>query len=487
MNHPSFMKVFSRNLFLIFSIIFFVSLKMDTLSVYTIPPSAQSVCTGDLDLDGFNDIIVGHNYNDAHNFGGVSILRNQGWGFFALTDSIYAYANEWAIAVAQLDSIPLKEILFSKYDPTLHLDYIGIEFNSNTGDVVYLNTLNSGGIDCLTTGDIDGNGFNDIVFASNQGCFWGIFYNYGNRNFSAAQIHHVTTYYPSSLAVADLNNDGRDDIVICGQIIDVYFSYPSGFQNLQLSAGGFSGGVAISDFDLDGNKDILGNSGMGSTALVMYRNNGNNTFQRMPDFVFQPSCDRFFVADFDNDGLPDVMYQHGNTGYILWYNIGNFQLANSQTISVPSIGEPTRNFYCADLDNNSFSDIITVRFDYYNIANNVDIRFNDGHGHFLTDPIVGIHSFTGIISFDLKNYPNPFQDETIFNFNLKETALVELSVFDLQGKFVACLINQKMEGGSQIIKWRGLDNGGQPCKPGAFIAYLKVNGKICHAIKVIKT
>jgi len=43
-----------------------------------------------------------------------------------------------------------------------------------------------------------------------------------------------------------------------------------------------------------------------------------------------------------------------------------------------------------------------------------------------------------------------------------------------------------MKGGSHFIKWHGLDNGNQPCEPGAYIAYLKVNGKIYYAIKLIK-
>src|ERR1039457_1057810 len=97
-------------------------LKMDTLSEYNVPPSAQSICAGDLNLDGFNDIIVGNSFNYTSNFGGISILRNQGWAYFAFTDTVYAYANEWSVATAQLDTIPNKEILFSKYDPILDLD-----------------------------------------------------------------------------------------------------------------------------------------------------------------------------------------------------------------------------------------------------------------------------------------------------------------------------------------------------------------------------
>ena len=108
------MKILYRSSLLICLLLIVVSLKKDTLSGYTVPPSAQSVCTGDLDLDGFNDIVVGHNFNDVYNFGGISILRNLGWGYFAFTDSVYAIANEWAVATAQLDADPHPEILFLK-------------------------------------------------------------------------------------------------------------------------------------------------------------------------------------------------------------------------------------------------------------------------------------------------------------------------------------------------------------------------------------
>ena len=464
-------------------------MKMDILSEYIVPTQAQSVCTGDIDADGFQDIVIGHNYNFNLGWGGVSVLHNIGWGYFSFTDSIYAYANEWSVAAVNLDSNPKDEILYSIYNPTLVLDYIGITFNNNLNDTAILNTHNHGGIDYIAYGDIDGNGFTDIAFASSQGHFWGIFYNYGNRNFSAPEIHQVS-YSPNDLTIGDLNNDGRDDVVLSGNAVYVYFSYSSGFQELDLSTGGGGDDIAISDFDGDGYKDILCNGGNGYTftSFFVYKNLGNNNFQKEPDFNFYTACGSFNVADFNNDGLPDAIWQKLDfTGYIIWYNQGNFHLGNSQFVSVPQIsGEASRSFYCADLDNNGFPDIITVRFSVYHIQN-VNILFNDGNGNFGPDPIVGTQNQNPLISSRLKNYPNPFQDETEFNFILKETSVAELSVFDLQGKFITCLINQKLARGSHFIKWRGLDNGGMPCKPGAFVAYLKVNGKICQSIKLIKT
>ena len=246
--------------------------------------------------------------------------------------------------------------------------------------------------------------------------------------------------------------------------------------------------VAIVDFDLDGKRDILTQVYVWTgqfSILRIFKNLGNNAFQQLPDLIFQGGVGPLVTSDFNNDGLPDVLFT-GINGHIIWYNQGNFQLADSQYVAIPYHGGTSAKVCCADLDNNGFNDIITVS---YGVAQNypsLDIMFNDGHGNFTPNPIVGNQEKDDIVS-SLKNYPNPFQDETTFEFYIKETSLVELSVFDLQGRFTTCLINQKLETGLHSIKWRGLDNGDQPSKPGAFIAYLKVNGKICRTIKVVKT
>ena len=483
------MNILLRSLLLTGISIIVISFTKDTQSEYFLPLQAQSVCTGDLDRDGFNDIVVGHNFDYISNWGGVSILYNQGWGYFTTPDSVFSLANEWASATVQLDADPHPEILFLRENSLTQNEYIVIVFNNNLHDTILLNDNRPGyAIDHLTSGDIDDNGFQDIVFACNQGHFWGIFYNFGNRIFSAPEIHSVTTYYPSGLAVGDLNNDGRDDIVLCGQLIDVYFSGQSGFTNLQLNAGGFAGDVSVSDFDLDGFKDILVNSGSGNTVLIMYKNNGNNTFQQMPDFTFQQACGQFFVTDFNNDSYPDVIYLKNDfTGYLLWHNLGGFQLGDSLSISIPDYLEPSRNFTCADLDNNAFCDIITIRFLTNSLHPNLDIRFNDGQGHFTPNPVVGLGGGSGTVATALQNFPNPFCEETTFHFILEKPAKAELSVFDLQGKQITCLVNQWLTEGSYHIPWRIPGKETSFCKPGEYLARLKIDGRPGRVLKIIRT
>jgi len=479
------MKKFLRIFFPISIIIFLALTVSDSRSEYNVAACANSVCAGDLDLDGNVDIVVGNTFNFRTNWGGLSFLNNLGCGSFNFTDSVYFYAWEYVI-MGQLDLDPHPEIIFQK--DNLETEFIAIIFNNDLNDSLFLDTQIYSGISSVACGDVDNNGFNDIIFASNQGQLWGIFYNYGNKNFSPPEIHNVTGYYPTGLACGDLNNDGRDDIVICGQIIDVYLSYSSGFLNMQLYANGFKSDVAIADFDLDGDNDILTVSAVPLvwiTDLIIYRNNGNNSFYKLPNFTFQPASGSFFITDFNNDSLPDILFGVEG-GYILYYNQGDFELADSQFVSIPTYGPSWIDFYCSDFDNNGFMDIVTTRFYSLPLPANVDIRFNDGNGNFGPDPIVGNINTEKVKKISLRNYPNPFHIETTFEFELKESAYVKLSIFDSQGNLILNLANQMLGKGINSIKWDGLDAFAQYCKTGVYIAFLTINNGPSYAIKVIK-
>jgi hypothetical protein len=144
-------------------------------------------------------------------------------------------------------------------------------------------------------------------------------------------------------------------------------------------------------------------------------------------------------------------------------------------------------FSCADFDGNGFNDIVMIRRGGINqfTYNNVLIFYNDGKGNFVEYPIGISEKYIADRQQFLKCYPNPFQTETTLKFSIIETALVEISVCDIQGRFITCLINKKLKDGYHYISWNGIDSDGKLCKSGVYIAYLKVNGKICKPIKII--
>lgn len=485
--------IFNRCSLILVSLLLIAFTTGDNKSQYSVPLAAYSVTAGDIDMDGDNDIVVGHNYNSQTQWSGVSIMVNNGNGYFNLIDSVFLFGWQPSILMENINTGLFKEIIGKYEDAQNKNEYIAIinDFDLNNISYYSLNTYE--GVDQIITGEINSDNNIDIVVASNNGQFWGVLYNDGSGNFSDPEYHYVNDYFPTAIACGDLNNDNRDDIVVCGQNTEVYFSYNDGFQSLVLETDNFKQGASIVDFDLDGDNDILTFVGIpivGVTSLIMYKNHGNNIFDTLPEFYFQPMSSRFFVTDFNNDNLPDILFQLSDkSGYIIYYNQGDFQLADSQFIALPpsTPQEGWRNCYCADMDGNGYNDIITIKTLYAYLPDNLEILFNDGNGNFVEDPITQIQE---LIPVDTKPtltcYPNPFRTETTFEFTIKETAPLELCVYNLQGKLIRSLTLNNLIGGINKIKWDGLDTGDKPCKPGPYIAYLKVNGEIHQPVKLIK-
>ena len=53
----------------------------------------------------------------------------------------------------------------------------------------------------------------------------------------------------------------------------------------------------------------------------------------------------------------------------------------------------------------------------------------------------------------VNNYPNPFSNYTTITYSLKETADVQMTIYDIVGKEVAVLVNDKQQAGNHSIKW----------------------------------
>jgi protocatechuate 3,4-dioxygenase beta subunit len=99
-----------------------------------------------------------------------------------------------------------------------------------------------------------------------------------------------------------------------------------------------------------------------------------------------------------------------------------------------------------------FSDSANTQYELLTISDN-------GSGGYDASLTIGIAvPVTGVINlepetggqFKLKqNYPNPFQDETVIPFSLTNPSQVKIEIFDLQGRKVMDLLNEKMSSGEQ--------------------------------------
>jgi len=466
-------------------------------SIYSIPENAFSVTTGDIDLDGDNDIVVGHRIMVGQDSPIITILDNYQNGIFEIADTIKSfYGYQYNVLLAKINDDEYPDIISLRVKDVEGVGqrYIRILYNSNGAFTTYkdfsLNT--SEPISDVNCGDVNGDGYIDIVFMSYRGKFWGVLYNDGIGNFSIPEYHITEGYSPHAISCNDINNDGRDDIVICGQETEVFYSYANGFNKIRLNPIVFRDQVCISDFNNDGKNDLLTLWGIAAGAeissFIFYKNIGNDSLEELEEIVLDIYSSEFHVRDFNNDGFKDILFETGMyKGFTIYYGDGSFQLQNPQFIPLPAEEpkEPWRKSYCADMDNNGYQDIITVKTLEYSVPNNLEILYNNGNGEFIQNPVSGISNIITNKN-QLSAYPNPFNTQTTLEFTVDTPSLVELNIFNLQGKWIYSMDEEKYLGGIHTIKWNGYDSCGNYCESGVYIAHLRVNSKTQKYVKLIK-
>jgi hypothetical protein len=72
-----------------------------------------------------------------------------------------------------------------------------------------------------------------------------------------------------------------------------------------------------------------------------------------------------------------------------------------------------------------------------------------------------------------QNYPNPFNPETTIRFDLPETGLVEISVYDITGKLVKVLVNESKHAESYSVTWDGNDSAGNLIPSGIYFCRME--------------
>jgi len=101
------------------------------------------------------------------------------------------------------------------------------------------------------------------------------------------------------------------------------------------------------------------------------------------------------------------------------------------------------------------------------------------------DPVwyTGIQKIKSITPKDFilyQNYPNPFNPRTVINYEIRSASEVRLSVYNIQGKHVIDLVNNKQSSGKYEV-----DFSGSGYSSGVYFYNLIINGKLIDTKKMI--
>jgi VCBS repeat protein len=163
----------------------------------------------------------------------------------------------------------------------------------------------------LALADLNSDGALDIVAAdyrASQGQSVSVYWNSGDGK-SFTRERFPTGSGPLGLAVADLNNDGKLDVVTANFPLNASILFGGSAMKFaepqELDAGRGNGFVEVADLDRDGALDLLILGEHSNTATVLL-GDGRGGFRRVQDVPTGDYPDAVVVADFDGDRKPDL-------------------------------------------------------------------------------------------------------------------------------------------------------------------------------------
>ena len=183
-------------------------------------------------------------------------------------------------------------------------------------------TLPTGtGPSAIAAADLNLDGKTDLVTANYSANTLSVLLGDGSGGFASKVDYSVGTA-PGALVIADFNNDGKPDIATVNHEsndLSVLLGRGDGtFQTaVSYATGHFPNALLAADFNGTGNVDLIVANG-GDSMLTLFSGNGDGTF-RTPKPISTASVWIPAVGDFNGDGKPDI----AAGPYGVWIFLGN--------------------------------------------------------------------------------------------------------------------------------------------------------------------
>lgn len=85
----------------------------------------------------------------------------------------------------------------------------------------------------------------------------------------------------------------------------------------------------------------------------------------------------------------------------------------------------------------------------------------------------------------ISNYPNPFNPETTILYTVLNPGVVELSIFNVNGKKVTEVVHQRQGRGEYRIKWNGISADGKVLASGIYYYQLKIDRQVINTKRML--
>ncbi len=240
----------------------------------------------------------------------------------------------------------------------------------------------------LVTGDLDGDGDQDILSVSNDATI-SIRSNDGTGQFSVLADQPIA-YVPSALTLGDVDGDGDVDMVLVGgpsvNSSGYYTVYLNNGQGIFTSLGNnyvssWPNGVSLADLDGDSDLDLV--YSVDTSYGYALRNNGAGSFGGATGPVLLGMFgSKVTTGDIDNDGDIDLIGLDNTTNKVVFR--ANSGLAAFTTPAPVSVSPNPQELRVADLDKDGDLDLLTLGLTTASTGYtySLSVRLNTGTGSF---------------------------------------------------------------------------------------------------------
>lgn len=400
---------------------------------------------GDWDGNGTLDLAVPCRWSAT-----VVILKNDGLGNFTLSQRIKVDARPLGLAAGDFDGDGALDLAVANWIGNT----VQILHNDGSGSFNVSQSIPVGAQpQAVAVGDLDHDGDSDLVVTNNGGITINILENDGRGIFTRLAPITVESG-PISVVVTDLNRDGNEDIAVA----NLYSSSVSILKNQGmgnfietgvLGVGPYPTGIVCGDWNKDGNMDLASiNNGDGSVSILF--GDDSAYFSKTSTHVTDVTYGRPLSAtagDWNGDGNKDIAIADGDWNAVLvLVNDGKGNFRDSARIAVAG---SAYGIVSGDWDGDGDLDLAVT----HDVQNSISILKNQTITSGVADRRKKISS-----SFSLfRNYPNPFNPSTKIAYAIPKPDNVVLKIYDVLGREVATLVDEKKQPGEYTIVWNACD------------------------------
>ncbi len=277
-------------------------------ATFTSGQFSNSVAAGDVNADGKLDLAVA-NYDSNT----VAVHLGNGSGTFGPAINSPAIDGPYDVAFADLNSDTKPDIVVTSIGNLGNANLVSVLIGNGNGSFASPVSYTTGSFPgSLAVADLNADGKPDVVVVNFETNSVSVFLGNGNGTLQS-RVDYATGNGASSVAARDVNGDAKPDLLVScyfSNAVSVLLGNGNGtFQSkIDYATGTTPLDLAVGDLNADGKPDlVLATSTKSSSGKVsVLLGNGDGTFQTYSDYTAGPGLSSIVLEDLNGDGKIDV-------------------------------------------------------------------------------------------------------------------------------------------------------------------------------------